>query len=212
MCNSALLSHDTLCLQMSMLPHSPPAKVACEDEGADSPTAPAQAHAPTPAHAPFSSLVAPLPPRSHGAQAVPQLDPQGLHLLDQMLQLDPSRRIRCRAALAHPWFDEVREQEQARGRATQAAVVQARKERQACMEAAAASARELLLPCGTPGGAGGHLCRAGGHAAGHCRLQGCLSLLPAARERSARPAACLPPSHPICQPAHLYVVSLLMTD
>ena len=41
-------------------------------------------------------------------QAVPQLDPLGLDLLRQMLRYEPSQRIRCRQALAHPWFDDIR--------------------------------------------------------------------------------------------------------
>lgn len=41
-------------------------------------------------------------------QVVPQLDELGVDLLRQMLRYDPSSRIRCREALAHPWFDDVR--------------------------------------------------------------------------------------------------------
>ena len=54
----------------------------------------------------------PAPPQStlHAVvlQAVPQLDPLGLDLLRQMLHYEPSQRIRCRQALAHPWFDDIR--------------------------------------------------------------------------------------------------------
>ena len=39
---------------------------------------------------------------------VPGLDPLGLDLLHQMLQYDPDKRIRCRQALAHAWFDDIR--------------------------------------------------------------------------------------------------------
>jgi hypothetical protein len=41
-------------------------------------------------------------------QVVPLLDPTGLDLLRAMLRYDPASRIRCRQALAHPWFDDVR--------------------------------------------------------------------------------------------------------
>jgi len=38
---------------------------------------------------------------------VPQLDPLGLDLLAKMLAYEPSKRISARAALRHPWFDDV---------------------------------------------------------------------------------------------------------
>ena len=41
-------------------------------------------------------------------QVVPGLDALGLDLLSQMLCFEPSKRIRCRQALAHPWFDDIR--------------------------------------------------------------------------------------------------------
>ena len=37
----------------------------------------------------------------------PCLDPDGVSLLDQMLTLDPARRISAADALVHPFFDEL---------------------------------------------------------------------------------------------------------
>ncbi|POM70238.1 CMGC/CDK/CDC2 protein Kinase [Phytophthora palmivora] len=37
----------------------------------------------------------------------PQLDESGLHLLESMLQYDPSTRISAKEALRHPYFDDV---------------------------------------------------------------------------------------------------------
>jgi serine/threonine protein kinase len=36
------------------------------------------------------------------------LDPLGLDLLNRMLKYDPSTRITAKAALAHPWFKDVK--------------------------------------------------------------------------------------------------------
>lgn len=85
---------------------------------------------------PLSRASAPLHNR---AQAVPQLDALGLDLLGSMLRYDPSQRIRCRAALAHAWFDDVRDAEEARGRAAGEAAQRARREAQARLAAAAAA-------------------------------------------------------------------------
>jgi cyclin-dependent kinase 2 len=41
------------------------------------------------------------------ADAVPDLDPAGLDLLAGMLRYAPSARLTAKAAMAHPWFDEV---------------------------------------------------------------------------------------------------------
>lgn len=41
------------------------------------------------------------------ANAVPGLDPVGLDLLSKMLQFDPAKRISCRRALRHPYFDDL---------------------------------------------------------------------------------------------------------
>ncbi|KAL4451526.1 hypothetical protein ABPG75_007188 [Micractinium tetrahymenae] len=85
-------------------------------------------------------------------QVVPQLDPSGLDLLSQLLRLDPSRRPSCRAALAHPWFDDVRAAEEERARAARAAVAAAQQERRARLAAALARAQQLLQQAdpGTP--------------------------------------------------------------
>jgi serine/threonine protein kinase len=40
--------------------------------------------------------------------AVPQLDPDGLDLLNKMLIYDPGKRISAKRALEHPYFDDVR--------------------------------------------------------------------------------------------------------
>eukprot|EP01113_Clastostelium_recurvatum_P030689 TRINITY_DN3750_c0_g1_i1.p1 TRINITY_DN3750_c0_g1~~TRINITY_DN3750_c0_g1_i1.p1 ORF type:complete len:300 (+),score=6.40 TRINITY_DN3750_c0_g1_i1:182-1081(+) len=40
-------------------------------------------------------------------KAVPTLDVQGLDLLTQMLQYEPSKRISAKAALEHPWFNDL---------------------------------------------------------------------------------------------------------
>ena len=37
----------------------------------------------------------------------PTLDAMGLDLLGKMLAFDPATRISCKAALAHPWFDDL---------------------------------------------------------------------------------------------------------
>lgn len=39
---------------------------------------------------------------------VPTIDPMGIQLLQSMLTYDPKERVTARAALQHPWFDEVR--------------------------------------------------------------------------------------------------------
>mmetsp|Transcript_26425 Transcript_26425/g.57942 ORF Transcript_26425/g.57942 Transcript_26425/m.57942 type:complete len:309 (+) Transcript_26425:293-1219(+) len=44
------------------------------------------------------------PPRGNIASLVPKLDPQGVNLLEQMLQYDPGRRISAQRALEHPFF------------------------------------------------------------------------------------------------------------
>ena len=44
------------------------------------------------------------PPRGNIASLVPKLDPQGVSLLEQMLQYDPARRISAQRALEHPFF------------------------------------------------------------------------------------------------------------
>ena len=41
------------------------------------------------------------------AAVCPSLDAAGLDLLGKMLAYDPARRISCRAALLHPWFNDV---------------------------------------------------------------------------------------------------------
>ena len=47
------------------------------------------------------------PPRGGVASLVPTLDPQGLNLLEQMLQYDPARRISAQGALEHPFFSDL---------------------------------------------------------------------------------------------------------
>ncbi|KAK2080071.1 Cyclin-dependent kinase A-1 [Prototheca wickerhamii] len=42
-------------------------------------------------------------------ELVPGLDAQGLDLLSRLLEYDPNRRITAKAALEHPYFDEIRE-------------------------------------------------------------------------------------------------------
>ena len=37
----------------------------------------------------------------------PTLDPLGCDLLSKMLAFQPNKRISARAALAHPWFDDL---------------------------------------------------------------------------------------------------------
>lgn len=44
---------------------------------------------------------------------LPQIDTQGLHLLSQLLQLQPERRWSAEQALAHPWFTELNARSQA---------------------------------------------------------------------------------------------------
>ncbi|KAH9759795.1 cyclin-dependent kinase B2-2 [Citrus sinensis] len=41
------------------------------------------------------------------ATAVPNLDKDGLDLLEQMLQYDPSKRISAKKAMEHPYFDDL---------------------------------------------------------------------------------------------------------
>lgn len=41
------------------------------------------------------------------ARAVPDLDPKGLDLLRKMLQYEPAKRISAKAALHHPYFDDL---------------------------------------------------------------------------------------------------------
>lgn len=41
------------------------------------------------------------------SKCVPQLDALGIDLLSQMLQYHPPRRITARAALSHPWFNDL---------------------------------------------------------------------------------------------------------
>ena len=47
------------------------------------------------------------PPRGGVASLVPTLDPQGLNLLEQMLQYDPAQRISAQGALEHPFFSDL---------------------------------------------------------------------------------------------------------
>ena len=46
-------------------------------------------------------------PRTNLARVVPTLDEVGLDLFTQMLHYDPAKRISCKAAMAHPWFDDL---------------------------------------------------------------------------------------------------------
>jgi negative regulator of PHO system len=58
---------------------------------------------------------------------LPQIDPAGIDILQRMLQLRPELRISAHDALAHPWFNEYRAQQQggpSRGYAQQAMPVQ----------------------------------------------------------------------------------------
>ena len=50
-----------------------------------------------------------LPTASHRCDrtAVPTLDEVGLDLLTRMLAYQPSKRISAKAALNHPWFDDL---------------------------------------------------------------------------------------------------------
>eukprot|EP00887_Chlorella_sp_A99_P001865 scaffold19.g1865.t1 len=102
------------------------------------------------------------------AEVVPQLDAPGLDLLSRMLEYDPSRRIRCRDALQHPWFDDVRESEEraaaaaaatAAGPAAAAAVVgvcRPRDPSEAAADLCTARRRTMAAAAaGTPGGAAG---------------------------------------------------------
>ncbi|KAI3437619.1 hypothetical protein D9Q98_000071 [Chlorella vulgaris] len=82
------------------------------------------------------------------AEVVPQLDELGVDLLRQMLRYDPSSRIRCREALAHPWFDDVSEAEEARGRSVLQMVQDQRRERLERVEAAVAAYSHLTEPEG----------------------------------------------------------------
>lgn len=79
-------------------------------------------------------------------QAVPQLDVFGADLLARMLCCDPAQRVTCREALAHPWFEEVRQAEAQRAQRTAAAVRRGRQERGDALAAAAAVAAQLLQP------------------------------------------------------------------
>lgn len=79
------------------------------------------------------------------AELVPQLDGAGLDLLASMLRLDPTQRVTARQALAHPWFDEVRAEEEARGAATLAAVRRTKQGLQARMAAAAEVAGAAMM-------------------------------------------------------------------
>lgn len=45
--------------------------------------------------------------RQEWSQVAPTLDAAGMELLSQMLVYEPSRRISARAALTHPFFDEL---------------------------------------------------------------------------------------------------------
>jgi len=48
------------------------------------------------------------PRRSNWVQRIcPTLDPMGCDLLAQMLVYAPNKRISARAALQHPWFNDV---------------------------------------------------------------------------------------------------------
>lgn len=42
-------------------------------------------------------------------EEIPKMDDDGIDLLKQMLQLDPSQRITAKKALEHPYFDELYE-------------------------------------------------------------------------------------------------------
>jgi serine/threonine protein kinase len=42
-------------------------------------------------------------------ERLPQIDPDGINLLSRTLQMRPEQRISAAEALAHPWFDAVRE-------------------------------------------------------------------------------------------------------
>lgn len=44
------------------------------------------------------------------SKIVPQLDHVGVDLLSRMLVYEPSRRISARAAMSHPWFDDLHQQ------------------------------------------------------------------------------------------------------
>lgn len=46
-------------------------------------------------------------PRLKLARLVPRLDEVGLDLLEKMLAYNPAKRISCKAALSHPWFDDL---------------------------------------------------------------------------------------------------------
>ncbi|KAJ0400772.1 hypothetical protein P43SY_008709 [Pythium insidiosum] len=46
------------------------------------------------------------------SKVVPALDPVGLDLLSRLLVYEPSRRISARAAMAHPWFNDLHSQYQ----------------------------------------------------------------------------------------------------
>lgn len=97
---------------------------------------------------------------------MPQLDTLGLDLLAQLLRYAPAQRISCRRALAHPWFDEVRAAEEARGRAAQQAAAGAQAALEQRWQAAAAAAaalcaavsrREPAEPLATPVAGTAHL-------------------------------------------------------
>lgn len=46
-------------------------------------------------------------PKTKLARVVPSLDEVGLDLLQQMLHYDPAKRISAKAAMNHPWFNDL---------------------------------------------------------------------------------------------------------
>lgn len=88
------------------------------------------------------------------AEAVPQLDALGLDLLSSFLCYEPTQRITCRKALAHPWFDEVRAAEEARGRAVQERGRRERQEQAARVATATAAAIAAAAATAPAAGAG----------------------------------------------------------
>ena len=46
-------------------------------------------------------------PAKNLADLIPGLEPEGLDLLSQFLQIDPSKRISAKDALSHPYFDSI---------------------------------------------------------------------------------------------------------
>jgi cyclin-dependent kinase len=56
----------------------------------------------------YSPDLPPYPkPRAGLGSLVPTLDPDGVDLLEKMMQYDPARRITAQAALEHPFFYEM---------------------------------------------------------------------------------------------------------